>query len=99
MRLKLIIFARNGDPSFDTGVISGKGKLGHTCCDVIGCPLTEPSFDRERFGPSFLLRCHSRVGAPRAVRGLFHGSPVRSIAISSLGKQRSWKLTISSKLP
>lgn len=46
--------------------------------------------DSERLGPSFLLRGHSSVAADEgAERGLFHGSLVRSMAISSSGKQRS----------
>lgn len=86
---KLVEAIGDRDPPGHACIIAGHRQrsdaLGYMHCRL----LAKAALDSKGFGPSFLFRRHNNVAAAEsAERGLFHGSLVRSIAISSSGKQR-----------
>lgn len=97
--LQLIVAPCDRDPAFDASLVARKSEGADARGNVTRCIVAPLPFDGERLRPVFLFRRHSSVGAVGVERGLFQGSLVRSMAINSSGKQRSWKPTISSKLP
>lgn len=87
---ELIEAVGDRDPAGNACVIAGGRQCGDALGNMLSCLFAKASLDGEGFGPAFLLRRHSSVAAvDGADRALFHGSLVRSMAISSSGKQRS----------